>query len=96
MSPLAWTMNAAVALAILGFILAKWSVFKMAQQLNRSVEPGKRISLKWWPGYKGRFVLRAYHRRLPRGHLNFVYISSLGGALLILISAVVVAARMQH
>ena len=95
MSGLAWTMNIAVALALAALTIGKWSVYKMAQQINSRVGPDERISLMWWPNYKDRRVMRTYRRVFPQGRLNVVYISCTGGAVLIVFLAVVLASRFQ-
>jgi hypothetical protein len=95
MSGLAWTMNCAVAIALAALVIAKWSVYKMAQHVNSMVGPGDRISLKWWPNYKDRRVMKTYHRVFPDGRLNVVYISCIGSALIVVLLAVVLASRLQ-
>ncbi len=96
MSGMAWTMNIAVAIALLALVVAKWSVYKMAQQFNSRVGPSDRISLKWWPNYKDRRVMRTYHRVFPQGRLNVVYISCTGSAILIVMLAVLLSSRFQN
>jgi hypothetical protein len=92
----AWTMNAALAIAVVALVISKWSVFMMARQINQRVDPVSRISLKWWPNYKDRRVIKVYRSVLPQGRLNIVYASCIGSAGIILFLAVFLASRTQH
>ncbi len=93
MNTLTWILDLALAVTVAALIMAKWAVFKMAQEINRSVEPRERVSLRWWPNYKDRRVMHMYHAVLPQGRWHFVYFGSLGSALVIFLFALVLASH---
>lgn len=93
MNTLTWILDLALAGTVAALILAKWSVFRMAREINRSVEPGDRVSLRWWPNYKDQRVMRTYHEVLPQGHWHIVYLGSLGSALLVFLFALLLASH---
>jgi hypothetical protein len=70
----------AVALAA-----ARWSAVRMASEINRQASAGDRISMKWWPNYKDRRVLRRYRSEIPSGRLHLVYFGCMVGAFTFLI-----------
>jgi hypothetical protein len=90
---LTWILDLALAVTVAALIMAKWSIFKMAREINRSVEPGERVSLRWWPNYKDQRVMRIYHTVLPQGRWHFVYFGSLGSALVVFLFALLLASR---
>ena len=96
MNSLEWGLNLAVASIVAALIVAKWSVFKMVQQVNKGAEPGDRISFKWWANYQDRRVASFYHSVFPRGRWNLVYVGSLASALILLVVAVFVGSRLGH
>ncbi|MGC2621333.1 MAG: hypothetical protein WA414_19975 [Acidobacteriaceae bacterium] len=93
MNTLTWILNLSLAVALAALIAAKWSVFRMAKEINRSVEPRNRVSLSWWPNYKDRRVMHMYHAVLPHGRWYTVYIGSLTGAALVFLFALILASR---
>ena len=88
----AWTM---LALGIAILIVAKLSVVRMVQEINRRREPREWISLAWWPNYKDRQVMRTYHAVLPQGRLNIVYVGCITSGLFVLLLGVLMAAHAQ-
>jgi hypothetical protein len=85
---LEWGLNIAVIFIVAALITAKWSVFKMVQQVNKSAEPTDRVSFKWWANYQDRRVARLYHSVFPRGRWNLIYAGSLASAFLLFLLAV--------
>ena len=88
---------------IITFVLvnvAKWSVVRMTREINRLALPGgellvrERLSL-WglWLNGRDRRVWKAYRTLQPYSRLRWVYPGSLVGAGLVILAAVLVAAR---
>lgn len=96
MNSLSWVLNLTLGVILAALIMAKWSVFRMAQQINRSVAPGEQVSLKWWPNYKDRRVMRLYRSVLPEGRWHLIYIGCLAGALIVFFSAILLASHGGH
>jgi hypothetical protein len=93
MSGLEWGMNLAACICLVALIVSKWSVIKMAQQINQRSQPGPRVSLKWWPNYKDRRVMRLYHSVCPQGRWHFVYVGSVASAVLLVLVAVIIGSH---
>jgi hypothetical protein len=94
MSGLVWGLNIAVVFIVAALITAKWSVFRMVQQVNKSAAPSDRVSFKWWANYQDRRVAALYHSAFPRGRWNLVYIGSLASAFILLLLAVFAGAHL--
>ena len=90
MSAVVW-ITLITGLAML--VVAKLSVVRMVQEINRRREPREWISLAWWPNYKDRQVMKIYHSVLPQGRLNVVYISCMAGGMVVLLLAVIFASH---
>jgi hypothetical protein len=84
-----------LAFGIVMLLVAKWSVVRMTQEINRRREPSEWISLAWWPTYKDRQVMKTYHSALPQGRLNVIYISCTAGGIIVLLLAVLIASHTQ-
>jgi len=89
-------LNLALSVILAALIMAKWSVFRMAQQINRSAAPGELVSLKWWPNYKDRRVMRLYRSVLPQGRWHMIYFGCLACALIVFLSAILLASHGGH
>jgi hypothetical protein len=96
MSSPTWFSVLALVVIAAALIAAKWSVAAMVRCINRSAAPEERISLKWWPNYKDRRILRLYHSMYPQGRWHFVYAGSLGGAFVVFLIAMILAAHTGH
>lgn len=89
----------ALAIAFICVCVAKWSVVQMVREIIRLALPGgerlvrEPMSLWWWPGYKDRQVRKVYRSLQPYSRLRFVYPGSLLFAGLVILVAVLVAAR---
>jgi hypothetical protein len=92
MNVLVW-ITLAAGLAML--VIAKLSVVRMVQEINRRREPREWISLAWWPNYKDRQVTKIYHSVLPHGRLSVVYISCMAGGIAVVLLAVIFASHAQ-
>ena len=90
-------MNAVVwitlATGLLMMTVAKLSVVRMVQEINRRREPRNWVSLAWWPNYRDRQVMKTYHSILPQGRLNIIYISCMAGGMVVLLLALIFASH---
>ena len=75
-----WARIAMVLCIAVALAAARWSAVRMASEINRQASAGDRISMKWWPNYKDRRVLRRYRSEIPSGRLHLVYFGCMVGA----------------
>ena len=93
MNTIEWTRNAMLLCIVVSLVVARWSAIRMAREVNSVAASGERISMKWWPNYKDRRVLRRYRFAIPDGRLHLLYIGCMAGAFAFLVVGILLDAH---
>ena len=83
-----WARIAMVLCIAVALVAARWSAVRMASEINLHTSDADRISMKWWPNYKDRRVLKCYRFEIPGGRLHLVYIGCMVSAAAFLVVGV--------
>ena len=88
MNTMEWARIEMVLCIAAALVAARWSAVRMASEINRHASDAERISMKWWPNYKDRRVLKRYRFEIPGGRLHLVYIGCMVSAFAFLVAGI--------